>query len=569
MPFERDEFVSGKHHSLYTLHCRETCTHTSTQLTTFALPDQSRKWTLSRVARTGMSVRRFFGWKSLEEDLASAPERIDDADNADSAQDPDPSDGIITTTHNDSDTNTLVDWDTAHDVTCRQQHSLMATPTQVVLAFPHGVTPPPSAEDCLWKPRHRRTLQHDVVSRYRLRYPSLSTPDASDPDSTTTSSSSATTLGRAVRYLYTSLTHTLGATPTSADPVWLRYNPNDDFLSGSEQSFPSKGLEEDVHDNNHEAPLLHRTLAVECLHVFVNALAHDSDSITVKVVQRYGHDRQAWPGYLSTRLAPSHLWCAQLPDDQTDFLLDCLELMGFVQIRHRESQPDLVILHGSVNRSHGNGNNKKSDNNNNIDAVAVAVARFDVQQAQARVQVQIQSWTAQADACTVRARQAQRNGRKSQALWEMKRRHLFTQQIERQYGILLNLETAQHAIESASHQTAVVAALSQASHTLRLLRTTVSMGDVDRVADELFEELEEMRIRDDALVDSTATDTMDDDELLEELAALTLQDAVPGESNTPLVPAVRDASSIENQANRKVNKEPTTKAGITETLASC
>jgi hypothetical protein len=151
----------------------------------------------------------------------------------------------------------------------------------------------------------------------------------------------------------------------------------------------------------------------------------------------------------------------------------------------------------------------------------------------------------------------------------MKRRHLFTQQIERQYGILLNLETAQHAIESASHQTAVVAALSQASHTLRLLRITVSMGDVDRVADELFEELEEMRIRDDALVDSTATDTMDDDELLEELAALTLQDAVPGESNTPLVPAVRDASSIENQANRKVNKEPTTKAGITETLASC
>lgn len=162
--------------------------------------------------------------------------------------------------------------------------------------------------------------------------------------------------------------------------------------------------------------------------------------------------------------------------------------------------------------------------------VDVAVALVQLRQALAHAQRQLLEWTERADECTRRATQYKKQPpakgsaatATAAALHELQKRKLLQLQIDRARAMLLNLQRAHDALETAHLQRSqVLVPLQATARALRALRQDHSVEEVEDLYDDLREEYDHWNDlwKENDLVNS---DEHDDDELMQELERLTL-----------------------------------------------
>jgi hypothetical protein len=197
--------------------------------------------------------------------------------------------------------------------------------------------------------------------------------------------------------------------------------------------------------------------------------------------------------------------------------------------------------------------------------VDVAVALVQLRQALAHGQRQLLEWTERADECTRRATQYKKQApakgsdatnaaASAAALYELQKRKLLHLQMDRARAMLLNLQRAHDALETAHLQRAqVLVPLQATARALRALRQDHSVEDVDDLYEDLREEYDhwnDLLWKENDLVSG---DEHDDDELMQELERLTL--VVSGDDDDDEVDHQNDQAIKMQTANVEAVKE--------------
>jgi charged multivesicular body protein 4A/B len=138
-------------------------------------------------------------------------------------------------------------------------------------------------------------------------------------------------------------------------------------------------------------------------------------------------------------------------------------------------------------------------------------------------------------------------GDKKGALFLMKRKKLYEQELEKILNIKMTLETQVINLESAASTAATYKAMESGAKTMKKMRTEVGLEKVDDIMDEIREEMELANEINQAIAQPVDGVLTDEDELLEELNALETLDleaellAPPTKSTTMSLPSVPNA----------------------------
>jgi len=114
-------------------------------------------------------------------------------------------------------------------------------------------------------------------------------------------------------------------------------------------------------------------------------------------------------------------------------------------------------------------------------------------------------------------------GDKKGALFAMKRKKMFENEIEKIQNVKMTLETQAMNLESAAQNATTFNAMAQGNNTMKKIRKDVGVEKVDDIMDEIKEEMEHANEVNEAL-QSMDPFLADEDELLEELQALEMAD---------------------------------------------
>ena len=112
----------------------------------------------------------------------------------------------------------------------------------------------------------------------------------------------------------------------------------------------------------------------------------------------------------------------------------------------------------------------------------------------------------------------------SAALFAMKRKKLYEQEMEKIMNVKMTLETQVISLESAAQNAQTFQALQQGSKTMQKIRTDVGIEQVDDVMDEIKEEMEMAQEINEAIAQPVDPLMADEDELLAELNELETAD---------------------------------------------
>jgi charged multivesicular body protein 4 len=139
--------------------------------------------------------------------------------------------------------------------------------------------------------------------------------------------------------------------------------------------------------------------------------------------------------------------------------------------------------------------------------------------------------------CVAEAKKKAASGDKKGAMMQLRRKKMYEQEIDALNGSRMQLEKQQIAMESASVNNATIQAISKGNKVMS--STSADVDQVAEILDELDENIQISSETSDALA-RPAQDAMEDDDLLEELAALTVEadveDQVPIGSQTKAAP---------------------------------
>ncbi len=179
-------------------------------------------------------------------------------------------------------------------------------------------------------------------------------------------------------------------------------------------------------------------------------------------------------------------------------------------------------------------------------------------------------------ACIVEAKKKAAAGDKKGAMMQLQRKKMYEQEIDAINGSRMQLEKQQIAMESASVNNATIQAIQKGNKVM-----ASNSADVDQVADVLDELDENIQISTETsnALARPAQDALEDDELLEELAALTVEanveEQVPIGSNAKAagpnvfskLPAAPDApvvtATVEEDEEEKAFRDLQASMGLT------
>jgi hypothetical protein len=310
----------------------------------------------------------------------------------------------------------------------------------------------------------------------------------------------------------------------------IRYMLHDD----DEDEYDVPDVDSDIHVGEDE-PLLNPDVAVDCL-LFLRQtmLRHASDTLVLALpggAATAATELLNWThGVLKTTSDQGRMGTlvAQLETSQMEFLAEILMASGLVEAVSRDEGDDLLVL---IPPADARQREQR-------------MALYDLQLAIAKNEMRMAELTAKMEVCTKRALESNKTGNRKVALQHMAARKRLTAQLVQVEGALVNLTGQFHALEGALHTQKFVQVTKQTAAALKSLRP--DLDEVDDVMLDLEEELEADRRMNDTLSNMVMTDTTGptDDELLAELAGLTLDDAPEKPIPAPIkpVPPVDDAA---------------------------
>lgn len=332
----------------------------------------------------------------------------------------------------------------------------------------------------------------------------------------------------------------------------------DDFSSQSTKCDNTAKHEEDVNRAPMNGPILNTTLTVACLQLLEQAVVahHEQDSgIFPYVIARRRpvsmeklDAAMSWNDWIKSNIQDRDYpttsqdnntidhWklLQRLSNEEMDFLLDCLAKRKVLSVippsEDGVPKQELIILAPPVDLPE---NENKSTSVENFRRVLASL--WEITTVQASLEARRKDWSTASDKWL------------QQALVERKKRHhlraglaslklhkLFAKQLEQSETTLLNLEQTRHAIEESWHQQQVTKVLKSSTHTLQQLRLNAPafehLDQVDQLMEEHREELEHLNTVQGVLAENTAQ--YDEDDLLQELANLTLEEDDNMESGT-------------------------------------
>jgi len=129
------------------------------------------------------------------------------------------------------------------------------------------------------------------------------------------------------------------------------------------------------------------------------------------------------------------------------------------------------------------------------------------------------------DALVAEAKAKMANNDKKGALFAMKRKKLYEQEIEKLENTKMTLESQVINLESATQNKETFAALKTGTEAMKNIRKEMDIEKVDDMMDDIKEEMELAQEIGNAIAQPVDLMPMDDDELLAELAELGAQDA--------------------------------------------
>ena len=224
------------------------------------------------------------------------------------------------------------------------------------------------------------------------------------------------------------------------------------------------------------------------------------------------------------RLLPS------LPAADAACLFDVLQTAGVVEIVvRRPAQDDVLFFHAGTTTT-ATATTTDQEDTSKYCRRQVQLALFDLQQRRDEIHQRIDEWTARRDACHRQALHYRRTQQETHALHQMRLAKRIAQQVQAQQAVLLQLEEQHLAVENAASNAAVVQVTQQTAAVLRRLRQETA--DVDQVLEDLQEELDHQEDIQEGfkttLVENTSVLVVDEDDLLAELQALTVQEGDGG-----------------------------------------
>ena len=116
------------------------------------------------------------------------------------------------------------------------------------------------------------------------------------------------------------------------------------------------------------------------------------------------------------------------------------------------------------------------------------------------------------------------NARLSGALFSMKRKKMFEQEMDKIQNVKMTLETQVINLESAAQNAETFKAMEAGSKTMKKIRTDVGIDKVDDMMDDIKNEMEMANEINDAIAQPVDSMLADDDELLAELNELEASD---------------------------------------------
>jgi len=128
------------------------------------------------------------------------------------------------------------------------------------------------------------------------------------------------------------------------------------------------------------------------------------------------------------------------------------------------------------------------------------------------------------EAMVVEAKTKLAKGDKKGALFAMKRKKLYEQEVDKIQNVKMTLETQVINLESAAQNAQTFKAMEAGSKTMKKIRTDVGIDQVDDIMDSIKEEMEMANEINAAIAQPVDPLLADDDELLAELNALESSD---------------------------------------------
>jgi hypothetical protein len=491
-------------------------------------------------------------------------------------------------------------WKDLHRATCLRQHSFLATAAQVqatsTVTHNDGMDLPVRTSVLLGKDPD---LQQKLIQKFQAHEQSFASPRkgsaAAASSMTPSAKNSLWYTAAATTYAVASTTaHVLTSPIRLANRLALSQIADgdgdgyDDVPEGweeeelanklaQESSAHSVSIESviDIHDN-----VFNVDLALECLRLLQNAATHspnrvlrlERSSSTSLTSNNHSNNKEYfwhdWLQEVSATAAPSdatNLLKHQLPESQTDLLLNCLVAANSdrFQIVRREHACDVVVF----------GTHKKNDKQKS--SLQTQLTLHDLEYAVSQVQERIEMTLDKRDISTKRALAAKTSKNNKLAVAEMKRRKLYDHTLDQAYATLEKLEQVRMTVQAAVHQRDELSMLRQATDALKLIHVDTSLEQVDDVLDDYLEEQEHVKYVSDTLAASMMPAGLDsngddDEALMKELEALTLGDQNDDEMMKELEALTlgdsnKEEPKVEIEASARSPAKEVSKSGQEET----
>ncbi len=407
-----------------------------------------------------------------------------------------------------SQSKTPTSWKEAHDQYCRTHSRLRATIPQVL----------EDEQEASWD----LPTTHEVVTS--TEYDKFVTPKKAKEEQhqaslpLPTSTSVLQLAKRVVTGIYsTALQYT-----RKADDVWQEPNneEDDDFHAIDDAPWAVES----------EVLIVHVELTRQCYATLLDRImsrsSHRSDQ---------AYHRGPWTILIQSEWVPwvRHVLCdeplACMVAEDAKWLLEILIAQKYATILQRDGKSNVVLMKSEELKA------SKSEQ----DSLQIPLALFDLQQAKISMETQLEQWAEQVQVCSTKALTFRKQGQTKLALAQLSKRKLLQQQIDTSSATLIQLEQVSASIEMAQSNQSVLTLLSQGSQLLQKLSNETSLESIDQVHEDLQDAMEQVNDIQDRLTTTTTTTAISDDDLLAELAALTIQEDIP----------LLDTSKLESMAS--------------------
>jgi hypothetical protein len=437
-------------------------------------------------------------------------------------------------------------WKEALDRHCRQLVSLQATIPQLLT-----VNAGNNEDDDVEVPWALPTLSEIVTPRDHEKL-NLGPPNNTDSKSITITSTPRKLLNVAksiVGGIYATVKHYT----TDEDEYW--HEPEPDGINETSSTRPAIMVPLDQ-------PIVHVDLTRECLSAIMEHATLSSSKLAYRRPPWTLVARSDWVSWVRGATAVIFPPPRVLSFYDVNWLLDVLVANGHVRILTRKDthKPDVVVFETDGNKLSAAEQDK---------ALQIPLALFDLQHSMKQIEARLENLANQVQICSQKALQYKKQSQSKLALAQMARRRLLQEQIDTHSPTLLQLERVYNSIDTAQSNQAMLSLLSEGSHLLHQLSSQSSLAEIDDLQETMQEVMEQVDVTHVALTFNNNAPDISDDDLLAELASLTITDeneeALDHHGATGLAQCPSEDSTSDPPSDSNITKTTTT----TTTAVAC